>query len=158
MSSKQYEEIPVTTMASGHRVVLPLHRIQGDASGPTLGMIALIHGDEPLPNAVLRHLLSEMDPARLKGTLLVMPVANPYAYEALSRFTPHDGINLNRYFPGAADGYITERIADTIVTQFLPQVQFLVDLHSGGIFPTVDYVYLSKIDPRLSHAFGSHLL
>lgn len=158
MSPKQYEEIPVTTMASGHRVVLPLHRIQGDTSGPTLGMIALIHGDEPLPNAVLRRLLSEIDPARLKGTLLVMPVANPYAYEALSRFTPHDGINLNRYFPGAPDGYVTEQIAHTIVNRFLPQVQYLIDFHSGGIFPTVDYVYLSKLRPEMSHAFGSRLL
>ncbi len=158
MSSQQYDEIPVTTMASGHRVVLPLHRLSGDQPGPTLGMVALIHGDEPLPNAVLRRVLSEVDPARLKGTLLVMPVANPYAYEALSRFTPHDGINLNRYFPGAADGYVTEQIAHTIVNKFLPQVQYLVDLHSGGIFPTVDYVYLSKIDPDMSRAFGSHLL
>ncbi len=158
MSSRQYEEIPVTTMASGHRVVLPLHRLSGDQPGPTLGLVALIHGDEPLPNAVLRRVLAEVDLARLKGTLLVMPVANPYAYEALSRFTPHDGINLNRYFPGASDGYVTEQIAHTIVTKFLPQVQYLVDLHSGGIFPTVDYVYLSKIDPDMSRAFGSHLL
>ncbi len=158
MSSRQYEEIPVTTMASGHRVVLPVHRMTGSQPGPTLGMVALIHGDEPLPNAVLRRLLSELDPGRLKGTLLVMPVANPYAYEALSRFTPHDGINLNRYFPGAADGYVTEQIAFAIVNQFLPQVEYLVDFHSGGIFPTVDYVYLSKLRPEMSFAFGSRLL
>ncbi len=158
MGARQYEEIPVTTMASGHRVVLPIHRLTGDRPGPTLGMLALIHGDEPLPNAVLRRLLSELDLTALSGTLLVMPVANPYAFEALSRFTPHDGINLNRYFPGAPDGYVTEQIAHTIVSQFLPQVQYLIDLHSGGIFPTVDYVYLSKLRPEMSLAFGSRLL
>lgn len=158
MSARQYEEIPVTTMASGHHVVLPIHRLTGDRSGPTLGMLALIHGDEPLPNAVLRRLLSELDLTTLSGTLLVMPVANPYAFEALSRFTPHDGINLNRYFPGAPDGYVTEQIAHTIISQFLPQVQYLIDFHSGGIFPTVDYVYLSKLRPEMSFAFGSRLL
>jgi uncharacterized protein len=158
MSSRTFEEIPVTTMASGHRVALPVHRLVGDQPGPTLGMVGLVHGDEPLPNAILRRFLTEIDTTKLKGTLLVMPVANPYAWEALSRFTPHDGINLNRYFPGAADGYVTEQIANAIVTKFLPQVQYLMDWHSGGVLPTVDYVYLSKIDPQLSHAFGSKLL
>jgi predicted deacylase len=31
-------------------------------------------------------------------------------------------------------------------------------MHSGGIFPTVDYVYLSKVDPGLSFAFGFEFL
>ncbi|MCL5951043.1 MAG: succinylglutamate desuccinylase/aspartoacylase family protein [Chloroflexi bacterium] len=158
MSPKQHEEILVTTLASGHRVVLPLHRITGQQPGPTLGITALVHGDEPLPNAVLRRVLSEVDPSQLKGTLLVMPVANPLAYEALSRQTPLDGINLNRTFPGLPNGCVTEQIAHAIVTQFLPQVQYLIDLHSGGVFPTVDYVYLSKLRPEMSHAFGSPLL
>jgi hypothetical protein len=121
-------------------------------------MIAVIHGDEPLPNAVLRRVLSEVDPSRLKGTLLVLPVANPLAYEAQSRVTPLDGINLNRTFPGLADGYITEQIAHTIMDRFLSQVQYLIDFHSGGTFPTVGYVSLSILRPEMSYAFGSRLL
>jgi len=158
MSSRTYQEIPVTTLASGHRLTLPLHRLVGAQAGPTLGITALVHGDEPLPLAALKKFLDEIDLANLKGTLLVMPVANPLAYEAQSRHTPHDGINLNRYFPGAPDGYVTEQIASTIVTQFLPQVQFLIDLHSGGTYPVVDYAYLSKLRPAMSFAFGTHLL
>jgi predicted deacylase len=158
MSSRHYEEIPVTTLASGHRVTLPLHRLTGDQPGPTLGITALVHGDEPLPLAALRAFFSEIDLARLKGTLLIMPVANPLAYEGQTRHSPVDGINLNRYFPGAPDGYVTEQIANAIVTKFLPQVQFLIDLHSGGTYPVVDYVYLSKIRPAMSFAFGDSLL
>lgn len=158
MSSRFYEEIPVTTMASGHRLTLPLHRLVGDRPGPTLGMLALIHGDEPLPNAVLRRVIAEVDLSKLSGSLLIMPVANPLAYEGQTRHTPIDGINLNRYFPGAPDGYVTEQIAYTLVDKFLPQVQYLIDFHSGGTYPTVDYVYLSKVQPEMSHAFGSNLL
>lgn len=158
MGSRSYEEIPVTTLANGQRITLPLHRITGSQPGPTLGMLALIHGDEPLPNAILRRVFQEVDPNKLKGTLLIMPVANPLAYEGQTRHTPLDGINLNRYFPGLPDGYITEQIAHTIVTKFLPQVQYIVDFHSGGIYPTVDYVYVSKILPEISMAFGSKLL
>jgi predicted deacylase len=87
-----------------------------------------------------------------------MPVANPLAYEGQTRHSPLDGINLNRYFPGAPDGYVTEQIANAIVTKFLPQVQFLIDLHSGGTYPVVDYVYLSKIRPAMSFAFGNSLI
>lgn len=158
MSSRTYEEIPVTTMASGFRLTLPLHRLVGAHAGPTLGITASVHGDEPLPLAALKKFLAEIDLAKLKGTLLVMPVANPLAYEAQLRHTPHDGINLNRYFPGAPDGYISEQIAHTIVTKFLPQVQFLIDLHSGGTYPVVDYAYLSKLRPEMSFAFGTNLL
>jgi uncharacterized protein len=158
MGSRQFEEIPVTTMANGQRFTLPLHRITGSQPGPTLGMVALIHGDEPLPNAILRRVVQEVDLNKLKGSLLILPVANPLAYENQTRHTPLDGINLNRYFPGGPNGYITEQIAHILVTKFLPQVQYVIDFHSGGIYPTVDYVYLSKLQPEMSKAFGSSLL
>lgn len=158
MSSKQYEEIPVTTLASGYRLALPIHRVTGAAPGPTLGLIALIHGDEPLPNVILQRVLHELDPAQLKGTVLIMPVANPLAYEALTRNTPLDMTNLNRIFPGSPGGWLTEQIAHVITTEFVPQLDYLIDMHSGGTFPTVDYVYLSKLEPELSFAFGFELL
>jgi predicted deacylase len=158
MNPKRYEEIPVTTLASGYRLALPVHRIEGAESGPTLGMIALIHGDEPLPNVVLREVYAQLDPAALTGNVLIMPVANPLAYEALTRNTPQDMTNMNRVFPGKEAGWLTEQIAYVITTQFVPQLDYLVDFHSGGTFPTVDYVYLSKLEPAFSFAFGSDIL
>lgn len=158
MPEKQYEQIPVTTLASGYQLTLPVHRITGAESGPTLGLIALIHGDEPLPNVIMRRVLAELEPSQLKGTVLMMPVANPLAYEALTRNTPLDMTNMNRIFPGSPDGLLTEQIAHVITTQFVPQLDYLVDMHSGGTFPTVDYVYLSKVEPKLSFAFGFDIL
>ena len=156
--TRQFEQIPVTTLASGYKLALPLHRITGAKPGLTLGLLALIHGDEPLPNAIIRQVLSQLDPSQLKGTLLALPVANPLAYEALSRNTPLDMTNLNRVFPGSPKGVLTEQIAHAIVTHYVPQLDYLIDMHSGGIFPTVDYVYLSKVDPDLAFAFGFDIL
>jgi hypothetical protein len=158
MSAKQYEPIPVTTLASGYALALPVHRISGARPGPTLGLMALIHGDEPLPNVIMRQLWSELEPAQLRGDILMMPVANPLAYEALSRNTPLDMTNMNRVFPGSPDGLLTEQIAHVITTKFVPRLDYLVDMHSGGIFPTVDYVYLSKVEPELAFAFGFEIL
>jgi len=102
--------------------------------------------------------LNQLDPSQLKGTVVALPVASPLAYEALSRSTPLDMTNLNRVFPGSPNGLLTEQIAHAIATHFGPQLNFLVDMHSGGIFPTVDYVYLSKVDPELAFAFGFDVL
>lgn len=155
---KKFQKIPVTTLANGCELTLPLHELAGERPGPTLGLLSLIHGDEPLPNVILRRVYEELDLEQLRGTVLMMPVANPLAYEALTRNTPLDMTNLNRVFPGAPDGMFTEQLAHVIVSEFVPRLDYLVDFHSGGTFPTVDYSYLSKRQPALSFAFGSDIL
>src|SRR5258708_39569273 len=99
-----YERIPVTTLASGFELFIPLHRLEGRSPGPTLGLSALVHGDEPLTNEVVRQVLSSIDPADLRGTLLAVPVVNPLAFESLTRHTPVDMLDLNRNFPGSPAG------------------------------------------------------
>lgn len=158
MTSRTYQPIPVTTLANGYELALPLHELSGAHRGPTLGLLSLIHGDEPLPNVILQQVYRELDLDQLHGTVLMLPVANPLAYEALTRNTPLDMTNMNRIFPGTPDGLFTEQLAHKIVTEFVPRLDYLVDFHSGGTFPTVDYVYLSKVMPELSFAFGSNIL
>jgi predicted deacylase len=160
MAGKEYDEIPVTTLASGYQLALPVHRVTGDRPGPCLGMTALLHGDETLPNAVFRRVLEELDPSDVNGTLLMIPVANPLAYEALSRNTPLDMTNMNRVFPGSPGGWFTEQMAHAIVTEFIPKIEYLLDWHagSGGTFPTVDYVLRSRLDPDMAAAFGMYIL
>src|SRR5206468_4014776 len=85
------------------------------------------------------------------------PCANPLAYQANSRHTPLDMLNLNRVFPGDPDGWFTERLAEVITRRLLSSLDAYVDLHSGGAFPTVDYVYVFT-DERLSRSFGSRFL
>src|ERR1035437_1389432 len=101
MTGKTFEEIPVTILASGYRLALPVHRIVGAQPGPTLGVTSLIHGEEIVPISVQRRLYQELDPAQLRGTVLLLPVCNPFSYEAQTRYTPADGFNLNRVFPGS---------------------------------------------------------
>ncbi|HYU17396.1 MAG TPA: succinylglutamate desuccinylase/aspartoacylase family protein [Chloroflexota bacterium] len=154
----RYEKIPVTTLASGQELFIPLHRLEGAAPGPTLGLSAVVHGDEPLPNEVIRRVLTGIDPARLRGTILAVPVVNALAFQSLSRNTPIDMLDLNRNFPGDPGGWLSEQIAHVLVSRFVSQLDVHIDLHSGGTFPTVDYVYLFDETRELSLAFGSELL
>jgi uncharacterized protein len=154
----RYEQIPVTILASGRELFIPLHRLEGRSAGPTLGLSAVVHGDEPLTNEVVRRVLTSIDPAQLRGTILAIPVVNSLAFEALTRHTPIDQLDLNRNFPGGPGGWLSEQIAHVLATRFVSQLDVHLDLHTGGIFPTVDYVYIFDKSRELSLAFGSRFL
>jgi hypothetical protein len=151
-------EIPVYTLANGHEVRLYVHELQGARPGPVLGLVAGIHGDEPLCIEMVRQALESLDLDELSGSVLALAVANPYAFQWATRNTPLDMINLNRVFPGDPDGTLTEQLAHVICTAFLPRCQYLIDLHSGGNLATVDYLYLYEGDVALSKAFGSEYM
>lgn len=157
MPTRTYHPIHVATLASGTELILPVHEITGDRDGPTLGISAAIHGEEAVGVEIVYRFLTTFDLSGLAGRLLVLPVANPFTYAAITRFTPIDGGNLNRVFPGNRDGLLTEQLAHTVTEHFLRKINFYVDLHAGGAYPTVDYVYILNAE-NLSRAFGSRLL
>ena len=150
---KSFSWLTVTTLASGMDLRLPLHRVTGAQPGPVLGITASIHGDEYLPIEVVRQVVTQLDPAQLRGSILAMPVANPLSFEAQTRNVPIDMLNLNRVFPGDPDGWLTEQLAAFIANRFVPELEYLIDLHAGGAQPTVDYVYILN-DEGMSRAFG----
>src|SRR5436309_1541111 len=89
-AARRTTQIPVFTLANGHDVVLHVHEVKGSQVGPTLGLIAGVHGDEPLSIEIVRRVVVETDPSSLRGTILAISVANPYAIQALTRNTPLD--------------------------------------------------------------------
>ncbi|HEY3247529.1 MAG TPA: M14 family metallopeptidase [bacterium] len=157
MPTRTYRPIHVSQLASGTELLLPLHEIVGDRPGPTVGISAGIHGEESVGVEIVYRFLHEYDLSGLAGTLLVLPVANPFSYAAITRATPIDMVNLNRVFPGSADGLLTEQLAHHMVEHFLKKIEYYIDLHAGGAYPTVDYVYILNAE-TLSRAFGSPLL
>src|SRR5216110_702419 len=115
---------------SGTRV--PLTIVRGKDPGPTLALIAGTHGDEVAPVIALQRVRRELDPARLAGTVLLVHVANlPSFLRRTIYYSPIDGKNLNRVYPGKADGTVSERIAYAITNQIIERADYLVDLHAG---------------------------
>jgi predicted deacylase len=151
--------IEVGTLALGAPLRVAVHEIAGAGAGPALGVSALLHGDEVTGPEIIRRVIEAVDPARLRGRLILVPVANPLALQSLTRNTPLavEIANLNRTFPGDPGLDLPARLARALEAGFLDTVTHLVDLHAGGTFPIVDYT-ISLRDLELALAFGQQVV
>ena len=111
---------------------IPVTIVHGAKPGPVLAVVAGVHGFEFASILAAERLAERVDPAQLKGTLVLVRVANIPGFEGRSpNVNPVDRKNLNRVFPGKADGTQTERIADLIARDVVARSDFLMDVHSG---------------------------
>ena len=104
----------------------------GAAPGPTVAIVAGVHGDESEPVAAVADLLADPPPLA-RGRLRVVPVANPAAWAAGTRRAPEDGKDLARCFPGDPAGTFTDRLAHLLSGEVLEDADLLLDLHSAGL-------------------------
>jgi len=116
-------------------LTLPVMTIHGARTGPVVGITGTIHGDEVVGIQVIRELWRSLEAAQIAGTLVMLPNCNPLSFEALSRNTPLDMLDLNRTFPGSDEGWLTERMSHAITTNFLNHIDYYIDIHAGGTFP-----------------------
>jgi len=111
---------------------IPITIVRGAQGGPTLALIAGTHGSEVAPVVALQRVRATLDPALLRGTVLIVHVANmPSFLGRTIYYSPIDGKNLNRVYPGKPDGTVSERIAYAITNQVIERADYLVDLHAG---------------------------
>ena len=111
---------------------IPITVINGASAGPVLALIAGTHGMEYVPIVALQRMRDRIDPKTLKGTIVMVHVANmPSFLGRTIYYSPIDGKNLNRVYPGKADGTISDRIADTITREVIARATHVVDLHCG---------------------------
>ncbi len=111
---------------------LPITILHGVKPGPTVLLVAGVHGSEYAPIIALQRLSPKLDAARLSGTIVLVHTANPPSFfKRTIYYSPVDGKNLNRSFPGKADGTLTERIAHTITTKLIPRADYVIDVHCG---------------------------
>ena len=116
----------------------PYIAVRGREPGRAVAVTAAVHGGEyPGILGALR-LGRLLNPERVRGALLILPIVNPPAFQARSAFvTPLDGRNLNRQFPGRIDGTFSEVLAHRLVEDIIRPADALIDLHSGDIFETL---------------------
>ena len=123
-------DIPARGAAPGASV--PFTIVHGVSEGPVLALVAGVHGFEYAPILALQRLRFAIDPAALRGTVIMVHVANmPSFLGRTIYYSPVDRQNLNRVFPGRPDGTLSERIAEAITREIVARATHLVDLHGG---------------------------
>src|SRR5262249_32880659 len=96
------------------------------------------HGNEYEGPIAIKRLAEDLDAADMAGRVILIPQLSESACTANSRVSPHDGVNMNRAFPGSARGSLSFRIAHFVKTRIFPQVRVVLDIHAGGreaVFP-----------------------
>jgi len=123
---------------------IPVSLVRGANDGPVLALIAGTHGYEYPGISALQRLRQSIDPLTLRGTLILVHIANPPSFYGRTLYTsPADGKNLNRVFPGRTDGTLSDRITHVLTTKVIAKADFLVDLHAGdGNEALRPYVYM----------------
>ena len=150
-----YASLDVAAKAGDSGTTIPITVINGAAPGPVLALIAGTHGMEYVPIVALQRLRARVDEKTLKGTIIVVHVANmPSFLGRTIYYSSVDGKNLNRVYPGKADGTISERIADTITREVIARATHVVDLHCGdGNESLRPYSYwITTGEPRVAQA------
>jgi len=135
---------------------VPITLAHGTRPGPVLALIAGNHGYEYAPILALKRLRSQLDSRQMAGTVILVHVANvPSFLGRTIYYGPVDGKNLNRMYPGKADGTVSERIARAITLEVIERSDYVLDLHCGdGNESLRPYTYwdAGAADPRVVEA------
>ncbi len=113
----------------------PVLVIRGKSAGMTLCLTAAVHGDELNGIEMIRRVMHSIDPEKLKGTLIGVPVANIMGFRRNSRYLP-DRRDWNRYFPGNTYGSSASRLAYSFFSNVIMHCDALIDLHTGSFHRT----------------------
>jgi predicted deacylase len=65
------------------------------------------------------------------GRVKIIPICNPAVFRSKTRWSPFDGLDLNRVFPGCAEGSPTEQLAQSLWQQTRGSAH-IIDLHCCG--------------------------
>lgn len=113
---------------------IPVIVINGAKPGPKLALVAGAHGTEYASIIALEKLAQSTDPAALSGALIIAPLLNIQSFlQKVPHLNPVDRKNMNRLYPGKADGTQTERVSWAVTKQVLEQCDYLIDFHGGDL-------------------------
>lgn len=148
----------ISTLPSGTIIDIPVYIFRAPEDGPVLLLMAGMHGDEVNGIEIVRRLLAQKLLKPLKGTIIAIPVLNIYGFLNFSREVP-DGKDVNRSFPGNAQGSLASRVAYTFVKEILPWIDYGLDFHTGGAsrtnYPQVRCVLSEPNNAKIAEAFGA---
>ncbi len=148
-------------LRDGTRVYLPVIIVNGKEDGPRVVITAAAHPTELVGVTAVQLVTKKVDPARLKGSLIVFPIANPLAMQFAEYVSPHDIVNMAAAYPGSKEGSLTSRLANFIWENAAKEADLVMDFHENwkpclnfSILGRSDKVGVEKKAMEAAEAFG----
>lgn len=155
--SLNWYQLPTKTI-----IEIPVYIFRSAKPGPTMLLLAGMHGDEINGIEIVRRLITREDVKNpLCGSIIAIPVINTISFLSGTRDLP-DGRDLNRCFPGTKSGSLGSRIAYDLMNEIIPQIDFGIDFHTGGAkinnYPQLRCVFTNKTNLELAKQFSPTLI
>lgn len=126
-----FVSLPYLRDTTPDAVLLPIyHHARGP--GPRVLVVGGTHGDEFEGQFAASSLIRKLPGLSLNGSITVLPRHHPAACAAGTRVSPIDGADLNRLYKGSTTRGASGAIAAFVTARLLPEIDWLIDLHSGG--------------------------
>lgn len=150
-------------LPDGRPVQTPVMILRGAQDGPVLWIHACVHGNEYCGAFTAHELIRSLRPDTLTGAVVVLPALNVTAFERNQRMSPFEGYaggDLNRCFPGRADGSFTQQVAYVVYRALRQYATHFVDLHTAmtpdvrwALFPNASGE-AGRVADGMARAFG----
>jgi uncharacterized protein len=151
-------EVEMAKLHTRNSLSIPIIIERAKADGPVLLLMGGVHGDETNGVAIVRDIIRKKYHIPKRGTIICIPVFNVFGYLNQSRQFP-DGRDLNRMFPGTANGSLASQFAYKFTKEIAPLVDYVLDFHTGGSgrdnFPNIRCVMKQNKTLELAKVFGA---
>lgn len=158
-------KLKVADFPDGLPMEVPVIIVRGARPGRTLWLHGCVHGNEYCGTFIIHELVRSLDPSAMAGNVIALPVLNLTAFHKNQRMSPFElygGGDLNRCFPGLADGSLTQQIAYHVYRHLKRYADYLVDFHTA-MTPDVRWALYAAFPGAvgeggegIARAFGFH--
>lgn len=138
-------------------ILVPVIVERAKEDGPTVLLMAGLHGDEINGIEIVRRFLRKKLHKPTKGTIICLPVFNIFGFLNIKRELP-DGRDLNRSFPGSVKGSLASQFAYHFMKEIAPHCDYIIDFHTGASqrnnFPQIRCVMSDPESMELARVFN----
>jgi len=124
--------LPLPERYSCSPLYMPMKVIHGKEKGPCMVIFSVLKGNELNGLEIVNRVANELDPNRVKGTVILVPALNVYGLTHFPIQLPSGG-NLADCFPGTPDGSFGERIAHAFTQEILKKADYCIELQTGSL-------------------------
>jgi predicted deacylase len=123
--------LPLPEQYSCAPLYMPLKVINGVKEGPCLVIFSVLKGTELNGLEIANRIVQMIDPKKLVGTIIAIPVMNVYGLTHYPSVLPN-GSDLANCFPGNEEGSYGERVAHMVTQEVLKKADYCIELQTGG--------------------------